>query len=289
MEEIAITTEDGFELPATLFESNAGLPGKGSLVLISSAAAVPQKFYRQFAQYMADNGARAVMTYNYRCMDDTMPKNKCSAVKMSDWALKDFPAAVRHLTSRYPEFQLSGLGHSFGGQAFGLSGMAGKFERYMTLAAGSGYLGNMEDPDRLRFKINKIAYPLSALLGYVPAWTGFGAPVPHGVFNQWRKWSNSPDFFMSDRTIPETRRFADVHIPIMSVGFEDDPWATRANVEALVSWYTRADVRLRWFTMEDTHDRPVGHFGFFRTEHKQTLWPQISDWLIREHDPDMSP
>jgi predicted alpha/beta hydrolase len=60
-------------------------------------------------------------------------------------------------------------------------------------------------------------------------------------------------------------------------------------VEALMGWYSRADVRLRWFTMEDTHDRPVGHFGFFRIEHKQTLWPQISDWLIREQEPDMSP
>lgn len=289
MEDVSFNTDDNTELSATLFESNAGLPGKGSLVLISSAMGIPRKFYRHFAQYMADNGARAVMTYDYRCIGHNDMSQHCKSAKMSDWALKDLPAAVRFLTTRYPQHHLSGLGHSFGGQALGLSGVSEKFDRYMTLSSGSGYLGYMKNPANLNFKLNRIAYPVSLVLRHFP-FGEFGTKIPHGIFNQWRKWCNSHDYFMSDPSLPETRRFADVHIPIMSVGFEDDPYATLASVEALMAWYSRADVRLRWFTMEDTHDTPIGHSGFFKPEHSETLWPQISDWLVREAiSPDSPP
>lgn len=282
MEEASITTEDGTELPATIFQSNAGLPGNGPLVLVSSATAVPRRFYRHFAQYLADNGARAVMIYDYRGMNGGFTRKQALEVRMADWALLDFPAAVAALQSRFPDHALCGIGHSFGGQAFGLSGTSKQFLRYMTLAAGSGYLGNMPDERRLRFFLNRIGYPVSRLLGHLPRWAGLGEPIPFGVFNQWRQWCNSPDYFISDRSLPETSRFVDVLLPMTAIGFEDDPWATRPNVEALVSWYTRADIRIRWFEPEEMNGKEVGHLGFFRPTHKDTLWPQIADWLVRE-------
>ncbi|MGI9401313.1 MAG: hypothetical protein ACR2O0_08675, partial [Rhizobiaceae bacterium] len=168
--------------------------------------------------------------------------------------------------------------------ALGLSGTAEKFDRFMTLASGSGYLGYLKNHEKHRFKLNRIAYPMSLALRYYQAGNGIDVKIPHGIFNQWRKWCNSHDYFMSDENLPETRRFADVHIPIMSVGFEDDSDTTLASVEALMAWYYRADVRLRWFTLEDTHGISIGHSGFFKPEHKETLWPQISDWLVREPD-----
>lgn len=148
---MTIDTPDGYVLPATLFESNAGLPGDGPLILISSATAVPRRFYRRFAQYLADNGARAVMTYDYRGMNGAMTWSQAHNARMSDWAIADFPAAVDALCCRFPEHQLSGLGHSFGGQALGLSGTAERFLRYMTLAAGSGYAGFTRQPGRTSF------------------------------------------------------------------------------------------------------------------------------------------
>jgi predicted alpha/beta hydrolase len=283
MEEVAIDTPDGHVLPATLFESNAGLPGDGPTILISSATAAPRRFYRHFAQYLADNGARAAMTYEYRGMDGKLSRSEARATRMSDWATIDFPAAARSLKKRYPDHPLVGIGHSFGGQAFGLSGTADMFTRYMTLAAGSGYAGFTEEPRRNLFRLNWIGWPVAAILGHLPKWAGWGEPLPYGAFNQWRKWCNSPHYFMDDRSLPEIRRFADVMIPMMAVGFEDDPLATRVGIEALVSWYSRADIRLRWFTVEEAGG-PVGHLGFFRPDHKGILWPHMADWLIRRDD-----
>ncbi len=57
MEELRLATEDGFDLPATIFELTLGRNTEGPAVLFSSATAVQRRFYRTFAQYVADNGA----------------------------------------------------------------------------------------------------------------------------------------------------------------------------------------------------------------------------------------
>lgn len=280
MEDIQFATEDGYDLPATLFESNAGRPAGGPVILISSATAVPRRAYRHFAQYLADNGARAVMTYDYRGMNGRVSNLGLRRMRMSDWATRDMPAAVRELRRRYRDAPMAGLGHSFGGQALGLSGCANHFARYMTLAAGSGYLPALKEPTRNWISLNLIGYPLAAALGYLPRWAGLGADIPFGVFDQWRRWCNRPDYFMSDPEVPESERFEQVRLTMVAVGFEDDPLATLEATRALMGWYSRADIKLKWFTREDAHG-PIGHFGFFRPDHRETLWPQVADWLTQ--------
>ncbi|MCU0790887.1 MAG: alpha/beta hydrolase [Nitratireductor sp.] len=277
MQETSFKTADGWELPATLFTSPAG---KGPAVLISAAAGVPRRFYRHYAQFLCDEGARAVMTWDYRGMTGEISRSTARSLRMSDWAVKDFPAAVGFLGERFPDSSLRGIGHSFGGQALGLSGEANRFARYMTIAAGSGYLGHTREFARLSRAMNWAGWPLAAFFGYLPRWVGFGEPMPYGAFNQWRKWCNDPQYLMGDASIPERSRFKDVRIPMLAVGFEDDPWATRKSVEALVAWYSNAAIRIHWYG-EDDLQRPVGHLGFFRPDHRDTLWPQLADWLLQ--------
>lgn len=276
MEELHFRTADGWELPATLFTSASG---KGPVVLMSCATGVPRRFYRHYAQFLCDEGARAVMTYDYRGMSGRISQAKARSMRMSDWAVTDFPAAVKYLTTRFPEASLRGIGHSFGGQALGLSGVANSFTRYMLVAAGSGYLGHTREFAKLTRAMNQVGWPIAATLGYLPRWAGFGEPIPYGAFNQWRKWCNDPNYLMSDASIPERSRFKEVRIPILAVGFEDDPWATRKSVEALAEWYSNAAIRIHWYSGEDLR-KPVGHLGFFRPDHRDTLWPQLADWLL---------
>jgi predicted alpha/beta hydrolase len=276
MEDIKIRTADGWELEASLFTS-AG--SRGPTVLISGATGVPRRFYRHYAQFLADEGASAVLTYDYRGMTGGIGQKEARSIRMADWALRDFPAAVEALEKLRPGTSLRGIGHSFGGQALGLCGVSGRFARHMTIAAGSGYLGHTREPEKLRRQMNSFGWPLAALFGFLPRWAGFGEPIPFGAFDQWRRWCNSPDYFFSDKSVPETERFLSVTLPILVVGFEDDPWATRKSVEALAGWYSNAAVRIHWFG-KDELARPVGHMGFFRPEHRQTLWPQLADWLL---------
>ncbi len=277
MEDVIVKTRDGWELQGTLF---TGTNARGPVIVISSATGVPRRFYRHFARYLADDGARAVITYDYRGMSGPIPRSKAYSMRMAQWATIDLPAVVEHMRERFADCDLRGIGHSFGGQALGLSGVSHLFSRYMTIAAGSGYLGHTNEAEKLSRAMNTVGWPLAMALGKLPRWAGFGEPIPYGAFNQWRKWCNSPNYFMDDRDVPETSRFALVKLPILAVGFDDDPWATRKSVAALVSWYPNAQIRLHWFGPGDLQ-KPVGHMGFFRSEHRETLWPQLADWLLQ--------
>jgi predicted alpha/beta hydrolase len=59
---LAFRAADGFPLSGTLFEGG----GNGPLVLISSATAVLQRLYFGFAAHLVEQGARGVLTYDYR-------------------------------------------------------------------------------------------------------------------------------------------------------------------------------------------------------------------------------
>ena len=281
MHDIVFETRDGHSLPATLFESRPELKAGRPVVLISSATAVSRRFYRHFAQYLADDAALAVMTYDYRGMNGKLPRKASHAMRMSDWAILDMPAAVAELQRRYPDSPVVGVGHSFGGQAIGLSGAADRFLRYMTVAAGSGWLGHTREHRKLSRNMNWVGLPAAALFGQTPRFLGLGEPLPFGVYRQWRKWCQSPEYFMADDSIPERARLEKVTIPMLAVGFEDDPWATRQSVEAMVAWYRNADIRIRWFEDRELPSE-IGHFGFFRAAFRETLWPQLADWLIRD-------
>ena len=44
------------------------------------------------------------------------------------------------------------------------------------------------------------------------------------------RWCRRRDFFFGDPAVPEAARFADVRLPLLSVGIEDDQWGTPAAV-----------------------------------------------------------
>ena len=78
----------------------AGRPrpaGDGPAVLISAAAAVERRFYRGFAQHLVDQGARAVLTYDYRGIGASAHDRGADAYRMQHWGTQDFPAALAAL------------------------------------------------------------------------------------------------------------------------------------------------------------------------------------------------
>lgn len=273
---IGFDAGDGFPLAGTLFEGS----GAGPLLLISSATAVPRGLYAGFAAAAVAAGARAALIYDYRGTGGSAtPVGWRKRIGMKDWAVLDFPAAVRALDAVAPGHAMAGVGQSYGGQALGLSGIADRFLRYGMVATMSGYFGGLDDRGA-RWRMLGVGVPVSLLVGRTPRWLGIGEPIPGSVFRDWARWCSMPNYFFDDPRVPETARYAKVRTPIAAIGMSDDVWGTRRAIDSLMSHYENASIELRIVSPDDAGGQPIGHLGFFRSRFAQTLWPDLIGWLL---------
>ena len=290
-DDITIPAADGYPLAATLFLPRGA---KRHAVLISSATATPRKIYRGFASYLAHCGC-AVLTYDYRGVGGSrqravegynQPKSLAGfKADMADWATLDIGAAVSWMRDRYHNLPFGYVGHSFGGQMLGLLANNSEVSRALLIAAQAGYWKLMTTPERYRVfsMLNFIGMPLTKALGYAPAWAGMGEDLPKGVFLQWAKWVNSPRYLFDDKSLVALlHNFEHYEGAMRALHFSDDPWATRPAVELLCKGYSSAKFEILTVTPGDVGVGKIGHFGFFRPEHRDTLWRGAAEWLQAE-------
>lgn len=287
IDDITLPAVDGYSLGATLFLPRGR---KHHAILINSAAAVSRKIYRGFATYLASRGC-AVLTYDYRGIGGSrLPSlvgydKKRSLVgfnaTMSDWAAHDATAAVAWMRGRYKDFPLSYVGHSFGGQALGLLSNNSEVSRALLIAAQAGYWKLMAAPERYRvYALMKLlGAPVTRAVGYAPGGLGIGEDLPKGVYLEWLRWIMSPRYMFDDGKLAALGNFPNYTGALRALCFSDDPWATRPAVELLCSEYTAADADIVGIKPSDVGAKKIGHFGFFRPDHRDTLWRGAAEWL----------
>jgi predicted alpha/beta hydrolase len=287
IDDITFPAVDGYLLGATLFLPRGA---RRRAVLINSATAVPRKIYRGFAGYLAERGC-AVLTYDYRgtggsrqkaLVGYNQPKSLVGfEASMSDWAALDVTAAVDWMRERYRHLPLTYVGHSFGGQALGLIPNNREVSQALLVAAQAGYWKLMAAPERYRVYaiMNFVGIPLTRLLGYAPGWSGLGEDLPKGVFLQWVSWVMSKRYLFDDPNLKAAENFAGFTGAVRALCLTDDPWATRPAVELLCSEFSSAKPEILSIAPADIGVAQIGHFGFFRPEHRETLWRSSAEWM----------
>ena len=287
IDDISFPAADRYLLGATLFLPRGA---KRHAVLFNSATAVPRKIYRGFAGYLAGRGC-AVLTYDYRGTGDSRQKSPVGynqsrslvgfKASMSDWAALDVTAAVAWMRGRYKNLPLNYIGHSFGGQVLGLLPNNSEVSRALLIAAQAGYWKLMASPERYRVyaMLNFVGTPLTRLLGYAPGWSGLGEDLPKGVFEEWVSWVMSKRYLFDDPKLSGLKNFPQFKGAMRALCFSDDPWATRPAIELLCSGFVSAKPEILTIAPADVGVTKVGHFGFFRPEHRDTLWRGAAEWI----------
>lgn len=273
-----IRCADGFTLQATLHASQSAAKG---LVLLNPATAVTERLYAPFARHLAAQGFHAV-TYNYRGMQQGAAAKNVQA-GFSTWADQDVEAVTRWAAEQNPTLPLLAVGHSFGGHAIGLCESSKLLKGAVMITTHAGCLRFVSPlGERLRVTaMLKAIGPLCArTLGYVPGKKlGIGEDLPGQVMLEWSRWTSLPRYFFDDPRMNAVERFSRPRMPVLSIGFNDDPWAPSEAVDLVSGHLIGCAVERRQYGPEHSRNQAIGHMGFFRDRHADTLWPEVTAWL----------
>jgi predicted alpha/beta hydrolase len=273
---VSIPAVDGFLLSGTCYQPNAN--PTDTAVIINAATAVPQRFYRAFATFMAERGYW-VVTYDYRGIGASRPASlRGFQARARDWALLDMTGVVDWVESTCRPRRHFHVGHSYGGQTVGLLPNGDQIDALVTLSAQSGYWRLQGGLQKLSVGFHThLTFPLlSHLFGFMPwSWVGSAEDLPKGVAVEWSKWCRQPGYLLDDETLP-IERYRRFQAPVLAYSFDDDDWGTRQSVDALMGAYP--NLTRRHAVPADTGLRSIGHFGYFRHP-AQALWCETIDWL----------
>jgi predicted alpha/beta hydrolase len=270
---ITIPARDGYPLAARVFGGRTD-----RVVVISSATAVPQRFYRHFAATLVEAGYTAI-TYDYRGIELADPKRlRRFDATARDWALADLPGVADWVAGELRPRRLLLIGHSFGGQVAGMYDRPERIAGMVTMSAQSGHwrLQGGEQKAVVWLHTHVTLPLLSRLMGYMPMKAiGAGEDMPAGAALEWARWCRHPDYLLGDPSLP-LDRYARFTAPVLAYSIGDDKWGTASSVDAMMRVYPRVERR---------HVEPaqlgldrIGHMGFFRPA-SRALWTDAVAWL----------
>jgi predicted alpha/beta hydrolase len=250
-------------------------------VVLHGATGVPAGYYRAFADWMAADRSCAVLTYDYRDFGASArgPISKARAT-MVDWGLRDQAAALVALGELVPGAPRWVIGHSLGGLWLGFHPAMAGVERVLTV--GSGLIHVKDHPVgfglKARFFWRGPVPFLARRLGYLPGIRlGFGADLPLGVYEDWRRWSLHPGFHMADlgRRLPAPES-ARVAARMRVVAVADDEWVPKPPVWRMMALYPDATKTQLVLRPGDYGLAKIGHLGAFHRANA-VVWPALVD------------
>lgn len=255
-------------------------PVRAGLV-IAPAMAVAQSFYADHAAYLARQGYR-VWTFDYHGIGESWQGSMrgCKA-DISDWITRDFEAVVQHAKATLDGLPLFVLGHSLGGQATPLLPSIQSVSGLINIAVGSGAMRHNQP--RIRRNAPFLWYVLAPifcpLFGYFPGERlGVLGDIPRRAFFQWRRWCLTPEYLLSGE--PGAREaYGRARYPVLGLTIADDELLLESGSQLLHEAYSATQVDYRVLTPQEFGLSRIGHFGFFKSTHEESLWPLVSSWL----------
>ena len=276
MEKIQINVNGNDQLIAHIFPAAPGKKRARS-VIVGPATAVAQTYYIKFCTYLAEQGFD-VLSFDFRSVGQSLlrPIQEYRDVGFSDWAEHDYPAVIDFMHVQFPNQPLFIVGHSVGGWMPGATRVSHRIDGILGVAALSAYWALMARPYRYGHWLtwNTLVPVTTNLLGYWPGWAGLTHDLPAKLGQEFAQWAQLPGFIFDAPQLDargNAARFTG-HLHLLQIA--DDPWGTPEAVSALQPYYPNAKSNvMETLRPDDFGAKATGHLGFFRSVHRETLWP----------------
>jgi len=280
-EERRISARDGFELAATIYPPDPRRYS-GRVVILASAMGVKRGFYRRYAVHLAREGY-PVVTFDYRGIGDSRHGSlRRFKARLQDWGDKDLAGVIDWASRVFPEATFYLVGHSVGGQVFGLADNRDEVRGVIAVACQSAYWRHWSGSARLGMYLlwHGVMPTIPRVLGFFPGRAfRLGENLPGGVARDWAWWGRHPHY-LHGRLSEEVRQGYESYAgAVRAYSFTDDGYAPDRAVRGFLRLYPNARCTHRRIAPRDLDLRSIGHFGFFREEAGGLLWHETVAWL----------
>jgi len=288
-----LAAADSYPLAGRLWADD-GLSAPGAAVLINAGAGIVMGYYDRFAAFLAASGLPTLI-YDYRGIGKSRPRSlRGFAASVEDWGSKDCAAALEWLATRFPGARRIVVGHSVGGFVTGFVTNGPMIDRMLLVGAHTGYWRDYAPKARPGMYLlwHALMPSLTRVVGYFPGRRlHLLEDLPAGVALEWAN-RRRPDFWWNVKT-PEGAidtawrenalgRFQAIRAPTLALRFSDDAFATEAATDRILGLYQNCPATQMVFGPSDAGGQKIGHFGFFRSRFRDTLWPRVLEWLRSE-------
>lgn len=281
-ENIKVANSNQILLDATLFVPTNCI---GS-ILIGPATGVKKEFYTNFAQHFAEHHF-AVLIFDNEGIGKslTQPIQHVKA-SLESWGRSDLKVMVDYLDQRFPTQKMHIVGHSAGGQLFGLMDNYDRITSVFNFACSSGSIKNMKQPFKRKANFFLSYFiPFSNLVfGYTKSPIfAMGENLPKHVAKEWGIWCNGSGYVKTafGKTIHQ-HHYHDLTIPIFWVNSSDDDIANTKNVKEMAEVFTNCKHQFLTLNPAEQNTNEIGHMKFFSRKN-QHLWAIALDW-IHQHN-----
>jgi predicted alpha/beta hydrolase len=289
--DLELYTRDNFSLAGRLW----AVPGTRlveNVALINAGAGIASGYYDRFAAFLAENRI-PTLVYDYRGIGRSRPKSlRGFQASVEEWGSKDCAAALEWLRNRYPRARRIVVGHSIGGFVTGFVTNGTLIDKMLLLSAHTGYWRDYAASVRpLMFMLWHVLMPaITRFVGYFPGRRlHLLEDLPKGVALEWAE-RLKPEFWwhlqLADGSLDTNfvealrARFSAIRARTLAVRFTDDPFATAEATERILGLYRNASVFRLVLSAADGDGRKIGHFGFFNSRFRATLWPRVLEALL---------
>lgn len=283
-------TGDGVHLAGRVWTAN-DIDSSGYVAIINAGAGIALGYYDRFAAYLATQGVPTLL-YDYRGIAGSRPPSLVGfRASVEEWGSKDCAAALHWASNRFPGAKRLVIGHSVGGFVTGFAPNSELVDRMLLVSAHTGYWRDYASGTRLSmFFLWHVFMPaITRLLGYFPGRRlHLLEDLPMGVALDWAR-RRRPDFWWflkrpdgsADSALISNilARFRAIRGSTLAFRFEDDPFATKAATDRVLGLYANAPSFQIAIGPDDVGGQKIGHFGFFRSRFRATLWPRVMSWL----------
>ncbi len=285
-----LRASDGFPLAVRLWTGNRSGP-VGHAAIVNAGAGIVHSYYDRFAAFLAGNGIPTIL-YDYRGIGGSRPRTLIGfQASVEEWGSKDCAAVLEWVSSRFFGAKMLVVGHSVGGFVTGFAPNGGKIDRMLLVSAHTGYWRDYASGTRLSMFVlwHALMPVITHVCGYFPGRRlHLLEDLPKGVALDWAR-RRKPDFWWylkrPDGSLDLTliasllARFRAITGQTLALRFDDDPFATQAATDRILGLYANAPAVQVAIGPVDVGGQKVGHFGFFRTRFRETLWPRVMSWL----------